>query len=119
VAIVAGLAWWSLARTPRTETVRGVVEPGSFALAAPRAEPGRVTIAWSAEPLAEAYRVVFIGADLAEVTHVEVTAATEYAMRRDSLPTGLVSGTHLSVEVVALRGGAPIATTEARPIRVP
>jgi len=118
LVLVAGIAWWSFARSPREGAMRGVEEAGTFALLPPH-DHGTATLEWTAAPHADGYRVVFLGPGLDEVARVDAGTATRLVLRPGALPAGLASGARLSVEVVALRGGETVATTAARSIRIP
>ena len=117
--VVVGVTWWSTHRSPREEAVRGVPESGAFEIAVAHESHDGLTLHWNPVAGAEAYRVVFLGADLAEIAHVDVTRGTEFMLRRAALPAGAPSGGRVSIEVVAVRDGATVATTPARSLLLP
>ena len=98
--------------------VRGVSEPGAFEVMT-RREGDALILTWKAVEGADGYRIVFLGPDLAEAAHLEVPGGTEFALRAGALPAGIVAGTRVSLEIVALRQGAPVATTQARTVLLP
>lgn len=117
VALVAGLGWWSLQRAKAPELIRGDSE-SSFVAAEPVATPDGLELTWPAAQGAEAYRVVFLGEDLAELGRMDAGAATRMTLRNDSLPAGLDAGHVRSFEVQALAQGAVLATTPARALQL-
>ena len=117
--IVIGAGWWATHRSPREATMRGIAEPGSFELSISNEVPQSLVLAWTAVPGADAYRVTFLGADLGEIGHLDVARGTRLVLRARDLPDGVVPGAHASLEVVALKDGAAIATTPARPVLLP
>ena len=91
--------------------------PTAFAIDNARAEGDRIVVAWSAQPGAEAYRLRFYSADLAEVGRIEAGPAREVRLARDSL--GFVPedpSRPLLVRVFALGGGDEIGASAAVPI---
>lgn len=118
IALVAGVGWWSTARGPRRDVIRGEATTGAFEVRA-ALRGGSLELRWTAVPEADGYRVVLLGADLTEVAHFDLGNGTTKTLDRDSLPPALASGQPVSVEIVALKSGQPIATTPARAIRQP
>ena len=117
-AIVAGFGWWATHRPAPVDMVRGVSEPGAFEVMT-RREGDALILSWKSVEGADGYRIVFLGPDLAESAHLEVSGGTEFVLRADALPAGIVAGTRVSLEIVALRQGAPVATTQARTVLLP
>jgi hypothetical protein len=117
-AIVVVAAWWATQRTGGPGRLRGVAEPGAFVLEA-RPERGGIVLSWPGVPGADAYRVVFLDAGLAEAGYREVGRDTSVTLSAGMLPAGVATGSRVSLEVVAMRMGAQIATTPARSILLP
>jgi hypothetical protein len=119
VAIVATLGWWSFERVREPGVVRGV--GGATAAFDLRAAPGRdgLALTWPAVPDADAYRVVFYGADLAERARVDGLPEPRMTLRAGALPAGLGHGETALAEVTALRRGDAIATSRMTSVRVP
>ena len=116
--IVVGLGWWATQRPTRDETSRGIAEPGAFELTTKK-QGDAMVLSWNAVEGADSYRVVFLGAGLAEVAHQDVSTGTSLALRAGALPAGVASGSRVSIEIVALRMGGDIATSPARTILLP
>jgi hypothetical protein len=119
VALVAGIGWWSQFRTPGADAMRGEPETSSFVLEAVRPQADAVTLRWTPVAGAEGYRLVFRGADLRELARLDVASGVEATLRADALPARLAAGSQVLVEICALRRGDVIATSPARPIRLP
>jgi hypothetical protein len=99
--------------------MRDIDEAGAFEVTIAHEHRDAVDLSWSPVPSADAYRLVFLGADLTEVAHLDVPNGTRLELRRGALPSGAPSGTRVAIEVVALRLGAPIATTPTRAVLLP
>lgn len=119
VLIMAGVAWWGLERDARREFVRGAEVSGTFRMLEPHAAGDRLVLSWTAVPNAERYHVRFLGPDLGVIAETDAGSSTTIVLRRGALPRGLAPGTRLAAEVVAMRGAAELATTDARPIQLP
>ncbi len=119
LAVVAGLAWWSSGIRPPVRAVRGTDEVADFRVASTRDAAGTVMLRWTRVPGADEYRVRFLGADLTEIARLEGLGRPECALRAGGLPRGLAAGAEVSIEVVALHQGDPIATSSAQWVRLP
>jgi len=120
IVVVTGAALWvATSRPPGPRAVRGAGEAPAIVLAPPRAVEGGIELRWTPVAGAEAYRVVFYGADLGESARVDGLSAPRLVLRRDALPSGLQHGGQALVEVTALRGGDPVATSPTRAITLP
>jgi hypothetical protein len=117
--IVLGAGWWATHRSPQEATMRGILEPGAFALSISSEGSHSLDLTWTAVPGADGYRVTFLGADLGEIGHLDVAHGTRLVLHARDLPGGVAPGLHASLEVVALKDGAAIATTPARPVLLP
>jgi hypothetical protein len=119
VAIVAGITLWSTSRGPAPRAVRGGGETMALVLSEPRAISNGIELTWTPVAGAEAYRVVFYGADLKESAHVDGLVEARLVRRAGSLPSGLTGGAEVLAEVTALRNGDPIATSKAQALHLP
>jgi hypothetical protein len=119
VLVVAGISWWGLDRDSRREIVRGGENSSTFRMLEPRNTGDQLALSWTPVRNAERYHVRFLGPDLGVIADTDAGSSTTIVLRRGALPGGLALGARLAVEVVAMRGGAELATTEARPIRLP
>ena len=88
-------------------------------LAAPALAEGRLGLAWSTVPGADAYRVVFYGAELAQLAQIDSLAWPRCELKAGALPTGLVSGGRVEVEIVALFHGDPLSRSKLRLVTLP
>jgi hypothetical protein len=118
VVVVVAL-WWSEHRGQQPNALRGAREDGAFEVTLILERRDAVELRWARVAAADAYRVVFLGADLGETAHVDVADVTRIELRRSELPAGIAAGTRVSFEVVALRRGVTIATTPARSVLLP
>ena len=116
LVLVSAGVWWTT-QSRHEPALRAV--PGDEWTIAVGTREAAVTIAWLASPGADQYRVVFLDASLEPVATLEVGAALEATVRRDSLPGGLSHGQAVMVEVHALRGAEAIARSRAVPITLP
>ena len=88
-------------------------------LGAPSLAEGRLGLAWSTVPGADAYRVVFYDAELAPVAQIDSLAGPRCDLEARALPKGLVSGSRVEVEVVALSHGDPLSRSKLRLVTLP
>lgn len=116
--IVVGFGWWATQRPAREEMPRGIAEPGAFELTT-KQQGDALVLSWNAVEGADSYRVVFLGAGLAEIAHQDVPTGTSLTLRAGALPAGVASGSRISIEIVALTMGGDIATSPARTILLP
>ena len=79
---------------------------------------GGLELAWSAEPGADAYRVVFLDGSLREIARTPARPGTRLALESAALPDGLVHDAEVAWYVEALAGGDVVAKTAARTLRV-
>ncbi len=117
-AIVVGFGWWATHRPAPVDVTRGAAEPGAFEVTTHR-QGDALILGWKAVEGADGYRIVFLGPDLAEAARLDVPRGTAFALRAAALPAGIVPGTRVSLEIVALRQGATVATTPARAVLLP
>jgi hypothetical protein len=115
--VVVGGAWWLFARGTSQHLVRGS-DRSAIQVTEARSSAGTTILSWTRVRDADSYRVVFYGADLGELAHVDV-AGTTLDLRADALPSGLASGAETAIEVVAMRGDDPVARSKTRTLRLP
>jgi hypothetical protein len=116
--IVVGFGWWATQRPARDETTRGIADLGAFELTTKK-QGDSLVLSWNAVEGADRYRVVFLGAGLAEVAHQDVPTGTSLALRAGALPAGVAPRSRVSIEIVALKMGGEIATSPARTLLLP
>ncbi|NOT35285.1 MAG: hypothetical protein HOP12_14165 [Candidatus Eisenbacteria bacterium] len=116
--VAVSAVWWMSNRGPAPGIERGARDASALVL---HVESGidRAELSWNAIAGAESYRVVFYGADLAELARREADAALGLRLAADSLPAGLVHGAEVAVEVVAIQGETVLATSRVVTLRVP
>ena len=115
--VVAALGVWTMKRGPHEDVIRGE-HAGTFAITATPGS-GTLDLTWPAVSGADGYRAILLGADLGEISRIDLGNATTWTLRHDSLPAGLASGAAISVEVQALQKGVELSSTPARAIRLP
>lgn len=119
VVASAGVALWRAnAPAPVLRDASGT-GAGAFATLPAKAIAGGLELTWFSEPGADAYRVVFLDGSLRDVARTAPSADTSFVLAPASLPDGLVHGAEVAWQVEALAGGDVVATTSARPLRVP
>jgi hypothetical protein len=106
------------------EQLRGSITPPASGTwdARPTVESsaeGGIVLRWSAAPGADAYAVVFLGSDLAEVARVADLRGPKLVLERESLPHGLVPGAHALWRVMAYHGADEIGRSSTSPLVVP
>ncbi len=92
---------------------------GAFATAPERAVAGGLELAWTAEPGADAYRIVFLDGSLREVARTAALSGTRFVLDPAALPDGLSRGASVAWQVEALAGGDVVTTTAPRALVVP
>ncbi len=105
-----------LRAAPDSTAVRAQERP---VLGAPRAVAAGVELRWSAVAGADAYRLVFLDADLAPIASLGPVADTIAVLASGHLPAGLGAGRTVAWQVEALEGGYPIASSETALLKVP
>jgi len=116
VAIVAAGGWWLSSRPVAPPALRGADTSGVPVLAEPEVSGGRLVLSWTAAPGADAYRVVFYDAELAETARIDSVTSPRCELVAGALPRGLASGGRVTVEIVALAHGDPLS--RSRPLQV-
>lgn len=119
VAIVAASGWWITSRRPESQMVRGTGQPGELVLAAPALSNGKLALSWNTVPEADGYRVVFYNAELAQVAQVDSLREPRREFEAGALPAGLIGGSRVQVEIVALVHGDPISRSRLRMVTLP
>jgi len=114
IVVVAIASTWLLGHEQTPPAVRGGPERAAFELMPPQASSQGLELSWSAVPGADGYRVVFYGADMAEIGRIDRVRETHVQLRSGALPQGLAPGKEVLAEVTALSGDDPIATTKPR-----
>lgn len=104
VVVVAGVLWMrpQTMRPQDAPVLRGPTARTTLALASPVVTGDGVTLAWTAEPAATAYEVVFYDASMREVLRVPAGPVTELALTRAMLGERAAAGTDLAWRVIAI-----------------
>jgi len=96
VALVMAAGWWTSARRPHEEAIRGERHAGSFSSSrlhrTTRCSKSPGPRSRKPTPIA----AILLGADLAEVGRIDLGNVTTWSIRRDSLPSGLAPGAGIS-----------------------
>ena len=106
----------ALRASPETPRARAA---GGLALFAPRPVAAGVELRWTSAPGADAYRVVFLGEELAQVATLDAGPDTLVVLARGELAGTLGPGRTIAWQVVAMQGGDPVASSGTRLLRVP
>jgi hypothetical protein len=117
VVVIAAGSFWAVTRPLHRQELRGDAESAP-ALAAAVATPDGWELAWAATGGADAYEVLFFGADLRESARVSGLHETHLLLRREALPAGVEPGKPCFWQVVALRAGDPLARSRTTPLRL-
>jgi hypothetical protein len=111
---------WGLGGPDPTGTLRDEGSTRELELKAPSAlSDGRIRLAWTPDPEAEAYRVRVLGPDLTEILSRDLTGATALVIERATLPASIPPGTVLGWNVAVLRGGGEIRRSSTGTLRAP
>jgi hypothetical protein len=119
LSVVALAGWWVMARPPGAPALRGAPPPEGVVLAPPVRTGPSLELHWAVVTGADAYRVVFYDATLAEVARVDSLVAPMLVLSSSALPAGLVAGARVEVEVVALSRGDPVGRSRLSPVTLP
>lgn len=90
-----------------------------LALHEPTVVAGGVELRWTADPGADAYRVLLIGPDLDVIASWGPFADTSLVVGRDRLPEGLEPGATLGWQVESQRGGFTLRSSSTGTLRLP
>ena len=121
LVIVAGAAFMTWQMThPGPDMLRGAGSSEVFVeLEAPRSVPAGVELSWAPVEGADSYQVRLLTAELTEIRTLAVPHGTGLVVSADSLPTASAAGEVLAYRVVALRGGAVVASSRVGTLRRP
>jgi len=119
ILAVAGALWWPRTTLgPSRVTLRGSgATAPRIALETPVFASGRLTLDWAAYPGADRYEVRFYSSDLTELGRLTATDS-KLAADAKSLPFAPDSARAVLVRVVALMGGAELASSAPKTILV-
>jgi hypothetical protein len=85
----------------------------------PRPTPSGIELHWTTVAGADAYRVVFLNADLEEIASAGPGPDTTFVLVAGSLPSGLAAGRAYGWEVEALQGGFSLSRSTTSVVNVP
>jgi hypothetical protein len=121
--LYAGAHWRPLARdeevlrtAPDSSEARGQDRP---VLLEPRAVAVGLELRWRSTPGADAYRVVFLGEDLAQLASLGPAPDTVAVLVAAHLPSGLLPGRTVAWQVEALQGGYVIKASGTALLTLP